>query len=432
MNPGTIETVKMGEPEAARTGASGRVHLAALDGLRGVAALYVAFGHAFLTYRVETVRVALPDSGAEKALGTVLNYSKVAVALFIVLSGFCLMAPVARKGAEAGWPLGSVGGYLYRRARRILPPYYAALILSLLAIWLLPELSIVETKDWGAKFWGNLSLPAFTPEVLITHVLMIFNLRGDWIFKINSPFWSVATEWQIYFLFPLLFLPLLRLAGRWGLLALTPMAFLVGFVPYVLLRRGNWSIADAHPWYTGLFAMGMTAAIASVSPRLDAVGGMLKKFAGTLAVAATVMAVAIAAFTEWRHKYEFLFDAICGVAVMGTLIHMTRGCLDMGADSTLARLCRKVLGAAPLKMLGDMSYSLYLTHVPVVVFVHHWTARQGWHTSAWGVIGIMLGIAVPLSVVIAAGFHLVFERPFMGRGKARVPRTVGSLEVART
>jgi peptidoglycan/LPS O-acetylase OafA/YrhL len=432
MNSGTIEAVKMGEPEAARTGASGRVHLAALDGLRGVAALYVAFGHAFLAYRVETVRVGLPDSGAEKVLGTVLNYSKAAVALFIVLSGFCLMAPVARKGAEAGWPLGSVGGYLYRRARRILPPYYAALGLSLLAIWILPELSVAETKDWGAKFWGNLSLPAFTPEVLITHVLMIFNLRGDWIFKINSPFWSVATEWQIYFLFPLLFLPLLRAGGRWGLLVLVPLAFLAGFVPYVLLRRGNWSITDAHPWYTGLFAMGMTAAVAAISPRLGAVGGMLRRFAGRLALAAAAAAVAIAAFTDWRHRYEFIFDGICGAAVMGALVFMTRGCLDSRADSALARQCRRWLGAAPLKVLGDMSYSLYLTHVPVVVFVHHWTARQGWHTSGWGVIGIMLGIAVPLSVVIAAGFHLVFERPFMGRGKARMARAAGSLEVAGT
>jgi hypothetical protein len=38
MTPTTIEAVKTGEPEAARTGASGRVHLASLDGLRGLAA----------------------------------------------------------------------------------------------------------------------------------------------------------------------------------------------------------------------------------------------------------------------------------------------------------------------------------------------------------------------------------------------------------
>ncbi len=53
-----------------------------------------------------------------------LSWGQVAVDVFIVLSGYCLMLPVARAGgALRGGPV----GYMKRRARRILPPMLASL-----------------------------------------------------------------------------------------------------------------------------------------------------------------------------------------------------------------------------------------------------------------------------------------------------------------
>ena len=68
--------------------------------------------------------------------------------------------------------------------------------------------------------------------------------------------WSVAVEWQIYFIFALLLLPLWRRLGRAGMLVI---ALLIGLAPhYVLPPSANldWSF----PWYVTLFAMGMCAA----------------------------------------------------------------------------------------------------------------------------------------------------------------------------
>ena len=110
----------------------------------------------------------------------------------------------------------------------------------------LPNKSWHTLQETGTKFWGQ-GLPAFTPGALISHVLMIFNLNGDWIHKINPPFWSVATEWQIYFLMPLLFLPLLRMARQWGVVALVAGAFLAGLLPHLLLKDGAWGLAEARP-----------------------------------------------------------------------------------------------------------------------------------------------------------------------------------------
>src|SRR4051812_17292515 len=97
--------------------------------------------------------------------------------------------------------------YLGRRARRILPPYYAAMILSLLLLAVVPP-QVRETSHWFDSMQ-----PAFTPGVLVSHLLLVHNLDNSWVYRINAPFWSVATEWQIYFLFPLLLLPVLRKFG---------------------------------------------------------------------------------------------------------------------------------------------------------------------------------------------------------------------------
>ena len=71
--------------------------------------------------------------------------------------------------------------------------------------------------------------------------------------------WSVATEWQIYFIFPLLLLPIWR---KWGNGAVIAVAFAVGLAPHYLFH----GFADiAAPWYIGLFTLGLVGAIFSFS-----------------------------------------------------------------------------------------------------------------------------------------------------------------------
>ena len=378
------------------------VHLPALDGIRGLAALYVVLGHAMLSYQLETSDNVLPGYGLDK----VLAHGKWAVSMFIVLSGFCLMAPVVRSG---GVLTGGALQYLKRRARRILPPYYAALGLSLLGIWLIPALS-----KPGGNFW-NLALPAFRTDVILSHVLMVFNLNNNWIFKINPPFWSVATEWQIYFLFPFVFLPVVR---KWGYAALLLVAFAIGLIPHFLLQRTGWSVSDAHPWFTGLFAFGMLAAVACFQPETRIVAHWLRKYPQWIALTGCLMVCALELFTDWRGKKQLPYDLAYGIASAGFLVFLTRGCTGSGPDHVVARTLRTLLGWKPIKALGDMSYSLYLIHTPVLIVVHRWTTP--WHTSALRVLSIMFGIGVPMSILVASVFHVCFERPFMRqRGKSR-------------
>jgi len=127
-----------------RSGPTGRVEFAFADGLRALAALTIAIYHSYLF----TGHTGQARSGLPRAM-RVLQLGHLAVPVFIVLSGFVLMLPVARRadGALAG----GAAGFLRRRARRILPPYYAALALSLGLIAAAPLLQSRGGTQWDSK-----------------------------------------------------------------------------------------------------------------------------------------------------------------------------------------------------------------------------------------------------------------------------------------
>src|SRR5205807_7495201 len=116
-------------------------------------------------------------SGPWRHLLFLALFGRLAVALFIVISGFCLMLPVSRRELDLR---GGVPRFFAKRARRILPPYYASIVLALL---LLP----VRVGKWD----------------LLSHLLLIQNLDPTRAVAINGVLWSIAVEWQIYFWFPL-------------------------------------------------------------------------------------------------------------------------------------------------------------------------------------------------------------------------------------
>ena len=191
------------EPLSSETAKPERIRLDFLDGMRGLAALYVLFCHVY-------VALKWWSHGAEASprlmkVLQVFDYGHCAVVVFIVMSGYCLMLPIAQ--ATDGQLRGGFGAYIKRRARRILPPYFAALAISLLLIFVLDRAGLM-----GGELQANVK-SAFTPGSLVSHLLVVHNLNPTWSHTIDPPMWSVATEWQIYFLFPALLLPLWQI-GR--------------------------------------------------------------------------------------------------------------------------------------------------------------------------------------------------------------------------
>jgi peptidoglycan/LPS O-acetylase OafA/YrhL len=374
-------------PHSRHSPAAGR--LAFLDGLRGLAALYVVLHHAALE-----VTGASSSRVVETGRG-LLRHGHFAVAVFIVLSGYCLMRPVA--GDPAGRLRGGLRSYLGRRARRILPPYYAALGLCWLLIALVPGLDRPGHVRWDR------ALPAFEPGVVVSHLMLIHNLDERWIFKVDPPLWSVATEWQIYLIFP----ALLALWRRQGMAVTVAAAFAVGGAVAALAGvTGHRALTQLCPWYAGLFALGMAGAVTGRHPA--GVGGKPGR-PSTLAVLLGFLAMVLAGLAAGRGADApvIVADLLVGAAAT----RLIRGCARQagaGAGGGWAAV-RWVLESRPAAGLGSVSYSLYLIHFPILALF----GRQALCGSG-GVearLGMMLIVAPAFCVLAACMFRRVFERP---------------------
>jgi peptidoglycan/LPS O-acetylase OafA/YrhL len=366
-------------------------HLGHLDGIRGLAALYVVLHHVYLQAVPGTFRPQL------QVVTRWLEYGHLAVAVFIVLSGYCLMIPVARNGDIRGGTL----SFLRRRTHRILPPYYVALLFSVALVSLIPGLSQIHGTLWDT------ALPALSAKAILSHLFLVHNLSSGTFFKINPPLWSVATEFQIYFFFPLLLLPVFKKLGMAVTLA---TAFGVGFAPLLLLGQGE----GASPWFLGLFALGMAASNYSFAPpekirkRIDA------RWFVVLALLMVLVFLALNVFRHvWFNSQFYAMDIICGLTTTFFLLFYFE--LVKDATTGVLSFLRAVLESKVVVGLGLFSYSLYLIHMPVLAWFDLGLRRL--NLAADTRFAVLLLGGTLLSVALAYVFHLVIERRFMSGGK---------------
>ncbi len=345
-----------------------------LDGVRAVAALFVVVHHCWLMLFPE-----FPRQTGPWFFGWML-YGHLAVSVFIVLSGFSLSIAPER----SGWTLPrGARGFLFRRAWRILPTYWAALALSCIVYGLVtPE----QTGD------------AVSAKAIVVHGVLLQDVIDS--AKPNGAFWSIAVEWQIYFLFPLLLL-LLRRTGPLRLVALTTGSVVLGYelaAHYSVFAR----FLNVTPQYVALFAMGIAGAALAAAPtparRRSLVGG------GT-AIVALLVVLATASGSVSMVDHFFWVDLLAGGATSLLVAGMAAG----GARP-LARL----FASTALVGTGRFSYSIYCVHAPVIWLV--------WHFGVAGVdagrtlkLVVYLAVALPVVLFSSWAFSLVFEKPFLKR-----------------
>jgi peptidoglycan/LPS O-acetylase OafA/YrhL len=263
-----------------------------------------------------------------------------AVAAFIVISGFCLGMPIVRAG---GVLRGGALRFYARRARRILPPYYLAFFLSVAFTTML--------RDHNGNYW-DLLLPVDRNGYL-GHLLLVQDHVGG--LQADPPLWSVAVEWRIYLL-----LPLVVLAFRY----LRPVTVVVGSIAlgyFGFIVAVAYGFASSNVQFFGLFVLGMFAAKAAFSQQGH--WPTIRIRTPWLPLAATFGVSIVAAHHflhgggDWGARY--FLDLPLGLFMVGLLV--------AGADPD-SRLSR-VLGFRPLAFIGAFSYSVYLIHVPLLALL---------------------------------------------------------------
>ena len=367
-----------------------RQRLSGLDGLRGLAALFVVINHVFLR--------AFPGYPVDHApfWAAWLIYGRFAVVVFIVLSGFSLALSPARHG----WRLDSISEFARRRARRILPAYWAALAFSLAVAWL-----IVAQPGRGV------------PDVKSVFVngLFVQNIVGAP--SPNAAFWSMAVEAQLYLLFPLLLLIVRRRGALVMVATVTLVVAAVGIVgPHV--SRLDTFVIQSPPDLAALFAVGiLTAGIVGASTARRSWPWAWLALAAAVPVLATIWWQG----SVWTLDHLFWVDLALGPAIACLLAG-----LATGHPAPLLRL----LDARPMRDLGASSYSLYLTHAPILVLVYELIVA-GRVSEGVPAFLVTLALALPLTIVFARIFASAFERPFRRRprspeaGRPRLPRAQG-------
>lgn len=306
-------------------------YLAGLESLRGWAILLVVLFH-YHGVLLGDMSPA-PDHPLWRSVIVAGNSG---VNLFFVLSGFLLSRPfiVSLRG---GAPV-HVGRYFWARALRILPLYY----LAVLAAWML--------SGNANALKGLLFIPI-----------------GFEVFPYSVVWWSLSTEVQFYLLLPLLFLALGSRVWRVAML-LVLMVWLAGYLYYFhqpewlgdhTKRTLQFSLFGRLPaflagmfgaWLIGHAPVKAALARQSVAWPLFLLGG-----AGLLAMWDWAVAIG-GKNAELALPLYHAVEAALWSAILLAVLNL-KGFLSLLVANPL------------LEHLGRISYSLYLVHLPVQIFV---------------------------------------------------------------
>jgi peptidoglycan/LPS O-acetylase OafA/YrhL len=358
----------------------------ALDGARAIAATAVVGTHvAFWT-----------GGDTSTLLGRALARFDVGVPIFFVLSGFLLSRPIFLASAQ-GRPGPRPAAYLWRRALRILPAYWLTVTVAML---FLPGNQEASVSQWAG------------------HLLLAQNYMTVPLAEGLSHMWSLCTEVSFYLLLPLFGAGLVRLADRrperpvriltaLGIAALLGLAWLlwVWTARPLPVQMDLWL-----PAFLGWFGAGMTMALLSVS---DPTWRPVRVVTEVGASLPTCWAAAGVLF--WFSTTSFagpldLQSPTPGEAVTKHLLYLGVAAmlvLPLVFGDPRRGVVRRVLGGHLVSSLGEISYGLFLVHVPVLVAGY---AVFGWAPFSGSLLLVLIGTWL-ISIGIAAAVYLLLERP---------------------
>lgn len=350
-------------------------HMNGLDGLRAIAVIGVIAYHLNLDF--------IP--------GGLLG-----VGIFFVLSGYLITDILLSQWREHGRI--ALGDFWLRRFRRLLPGMLT--MTAVVMLWLLCTDSsrlaslrgdIVSGVAYISNWW------------YIFHHVSYFESFGP-----PSPFghfWSLAVEEQFYLVWPLLLIAAIVLFKRKGWLV-------VFIVVAAELSAGAMAIMynpDLDPsrvYYgtdTRAFALLTGAALAVVWPSrklpstLSGLNRLVLDGTGLAALAVLIyMMLNTSEYDSFLYQGGMVLQAAAAAVLVAVLAH---------PSSLLAR----IIGAKPLRWIGERSYGLYLWHYPVIVLTSPAVDTGGTHP-------VRMLLQVIATIVLASMSLKYIENPIRHNG----------------
>jgi peptidoglycan/LPS O-acetylase OafA/YrhL len=347
-----------------------------IDGLRAIAVLAVVFYHV--------------------GLGFPGGY--VGVDVFFVISGYLITSLILRDLREGKF---SMGDFWERRIRRILPALAACVLSVLIAGYFL--LLPADLEALGAS--------AVAQGLLIANIYFWRNTNyfgGDNEEKPLLHTWSLAVEEQFYLVFPILLVLLFRFPRLRHSLVMIALV-LVGISSSLPLSI--WGVR--HQPFATFFLLPTRAwelLLGSLIAALPAMAFLQSRIKRELASGLGMAAILIPIF---YYNQATPFPGLAALSpCLGAAITIWANHRADDARLLIPPTCiGGLLSWRPIVFVGLISYSLYLWHWPLVVFVSYWRTQELETWMRWSIVAVSVAIAV-------ASWHWV-EKPFRNRGLLR-------------
>jgi peptidoglycan/LPS O-acetylase OafA/YrhL len=320
-----------------------------LDGLRGVAVLYVFLAHI----------------GLENWFN-----GHLAVSLFFVLSGYLLTTIFLDEFSRTGTV--NFARFYKRRVLRILPPLYLCF-----ALMFLTSALIDGVYPWRDAVWVTSLIPNYR------NAYFGFEHPSQWA-NGSGPLWTLGVEEHFYLVFPLLFLVFMRRSKR----AFVITSAVMSLVLVALAVVKPWGLAGVPPLGDAemafIFGGSITAACVSRRPPV---------WSSVKAFLLLVGLIFIAVFAEHNWKRPIVFSAMIvpTALVFGQIVHM--------AAHHSKQVSFRWLSFRPLVYIGKRSYVFYLIHALVLDLAQR--VSPTWRVP----------IAFSASIVFAEMVYRAVEKP---------------------
>lgn len=333
-----------------------------LDVLRGLAALAVTFHHLNCIFPRDHLAPGLV------AWRSVWDHGHLGVPVFFTLSGYCIFQTWLRSPGPVH--------FARRRLRRIFPAYYASLVLVLAVVGV----------TWLSTGVNDVTPLPSTPGAIVA-TLALLTTPATAVKSVNWVYWTLPYELAFYLVSAaLLVVPSASARLR---------AFVLVNAALCLLPLVGLASATGPGFFIGLWPLfGLGAALAAF-PRAP--------LTSLLVIATVVFAVPPSGIDP-----AYLLVATATLA-----------CLAITRRLPLPR------PLIPLRSLGEISYSLYLVHIPVGVFGFQRILVALYPPSAAPAFISLQLLALALTLAFAYAFHRIAEKPFL-LGNAHLPTPASS------
>lgn len=304
----------------------------------------------------------------------------IGVDVFFVISGFLITTHLFERPPRSGSGLLE---FWNRRIRRLLPVSFLVLGLTLIA-----SVFILPMTQWGTTVKSIGASAVYLQNWNLADSAVNY-LAADEVPTAAQHFWSLSVEEQFYIVWPLVFFIVALLTRRAPALFRKVGALAVALVLFASLAYSIYfTSVDAAAAYfvttTRMWELAFGGLLAAVYPTLArlAIPPVVRALLAWTGLAAIIYAALTYTSLIPFPGYHALLP-VAGTALV----------IAVGPTNTSAFSPERIGARRPVQYLGDISYSVYLWHWPIIVFVPYLTG----HELTWPEKLLILVITIALS-----------------------------------